>query len=67
MTEAEVMFVIGISALALWKRNLWLYLGTCISLVLFAWQVAETSWTYAIPIIILAAYMLGRSIADVWR
>jgi hypothetical protein len=62
MTQIEAIFIIGISALAMWQRDFFLYLGITAALVLYGFQFAETSWTEAIPVLILAAYMAYRSI-----
>jgi len=63
MTETEAIFIIGISALTMWQKNIFLYLGTLVGLLLFGFHFAETSWMEAVPVLFLAGYMAWRSIA----
>lgn len=62
MTQTEAILILGISALAMWQKDFFLYLGTCAALILFGYHFAETSWMEGIPILFLAGYMGYRSI-----
>lgn len=67
MTETQAIFLIGISALAMWQEDFFLYLGVCVSLILFGYHFAETSWMEAIPVLFLAGYFAWRTIAYWFR
>lgn len=62
MTQLEAFLIISISALAMWQKDFFLYLGTAVALILFGFHFAETSWMEALPVLILAGYLLYRSV-----
>lgn len=67
MTEAEAIFIIGLSALALWQRHIILYIGAFLCLMLFGLDLAQTSWMWGFGPLFLAGYMLYLSIAYWFR
>jgi len=70
MTEAEAILIIGISALALWKKGSYsplLYMGAFISFLLYGFHFAETSWMLATPVLALAGVMIWQFVAYWWR
>ena len=62
MTQIEAILILGISALALWGKDFFLYLGVAFSLTLWGWHFAETSWLEALPVLWLAGFMAYKSI-----
>lgn len=67
MEVAEVLFIIGLSALAMWQKHITLYFIAFIGVLLFGLDYAQTSWAWGIPLIGLAIYMLYKGIAWFWR
>jgi hypothetical protein len=64
---ASIVFIVGLSVLALWQRHIILYIIAFIGILLFGLDIAQTSWAYGISLLGLAAYMLYRGIAWFWR
>ena len=57
-----IVLFLAIAIIALWQKDFFLYLGVGISLIVFGYYLAETSWMEALPVLLLAAYLLYRSI-----
>ena len=62
MTQIEVILILGVSALAVWSKDFFLYLIVGFSLLLYGYHFAETSWMEALPVLGLAGYMFYRSV-----
>lgn len=62
MTQVDVLFLIGISGLALYAKSQILYIGTFVGLLLFGIQLSETSWMHSVPVLILAIWMIFKGI-----
>jgi hypothetical protein len=62
MTQADVIFIIGISGLAIYAKSQVLYGGTFIGLVLWGYQLSMDSWIHSIPVFILAGWMIFKAI-----
>lgn len=59
---ATLAFVIGLAALAMWQRDIILYIGGFAGILLVGLDVAQTSWAFGIPILAIAGYLLYRSV-----
>lgn len=62
MEIAEVLFILGLSYLALWRRHIMLYLGAFIGLLLYGLALADSDLTLGIPVLILGGFMLYEAI-----
>lgn len=62
MTQTDVLFILGISWLAIYAKSQVLYGGTCIGLVLWGYQLSMDSWMHSIPVLILAGWMMAKAI-----
>lgn len=64
---AEAIFILGLSGLAMWRKNIILYTGSFLCLLLFGLSLIETSWTWGLGPLFLAAFMMYQSIRYWWR
>ncbi|MBA7684281.1 hypothetical protein ES703_92672 [subsurface metagenome] len=62
MTQVDVLFIIDISGLAVYAKSQTLYIGTFVGLVLFGYQLSETSWIHSVPVFVLAVWMIFKGI-----
>ena len=62
----EIVFVLGFSALAVWRRwpLLWFLAGT-VALIWGMYYIPE--WRYGLPLVGLGLGMLYEGIMDFWR
>ena len=63
MTQVDVLFIIGISGLAVYAKSQTLYIGAFIVLLLFGYQLAETSWMHSVGVLLLSGWMIFKGIA----
>jgi len=64
---AEVILMLGLTAIALWERHIILYVGAFLGLLFFGIYFAETSYVLGVTVFILAAYMFFKSITYWFR
>ena len=62
METPEVLFILGLSFLALWRRHVMLYIGAFIGLLLYGLALADSDLTLGIPVLILGGFMLYEAI-----
>lgn len=62
MNQADVIFLIGISGLAMWAKSQVLYGLTCIALVIWGYQISMDSWMHSAPILLLAGWMAAKTL-----
>lgn len=62
MTQTDVIFIIGISWLAIYAKSQILYGLTAIGLAIWGYQLSMDSWMHSIPVLILAAWMIAKAI-----
>lgn len=63
---AEAIFILGLSGLAMWRKNIILYTGSFLCLLLFGLNLCETSWMWGLGPLFLAAFMMYQSIQYWW-
>lgn len=56
----ELFMVLGLTAFALWRREMWVYMPAVIALVLFGMRWAATDLMFGIPFFALAIFMAAR-------
>jgi len=64
MTLQNVLLVLGLNALAVWKGDRMLYLVGAFSALLYGFSWAETSLAAGAPALLLGGYMFFRA---VWK
>lgn len=57
MEIVDVLLVMSITGMALWRREIFLYITAIVALVLYSVQVSETYLEMSIPLWLLAIYM----------
>lgn len=57
-TIAFIVLAMGLSAIAVWKRRLFLYMAAFIGLLLISLYLGQTSWAFGLPIGLMSGYML---------
>ncbi len=63
---AQAIFILGLSGLAMWRKNIILYTGSFLCLLLFGLNLCETSWMWGLGPLFLAAFMMYQSIQYWW-
>ncbi|MBA7598129.1 hypothetical protein ES703_05139 [subsurface metagenome] len=63
---AEAIFILGLSGLAMWRKNIILYTGAFLCLLLFGLSLIETSWMWGLGPLFLAAFMMYQSVHYWW-
>ena len=61
MAIAEIAFLGGLAAVALWQRHIVLYMAAFIGLLLYGLQVADSDIKLGIPILLFGGFFLYRS------
>ncbi len=66
MTNAEVIFLLGIVGLALWSKSIFLMItGVVTSFLMCAlWVKLDDGWTYAAPALFMAFGLLFKTMYD---
>jgi len=62
MTTAEVLFVLGITGLALWSGMAWVGLIAGITALLFGLPLFGDAWQYAMPLLAIGLVLFFTSI-----
>jgi hypothetical protein len=62
MNQADVLFIIGISGLAIYAKSQVLYGGTFIGLAIWGYQLSMDSWIHSMPVLILAGWMIFKAL-----
>ncbi|MBA7641559.1 hypothetical protein ES703_49244 [subsurface metagenome] len=64
---AQAIFILGLSGLAMWRKNIILYTGAFLCLLLFGLSLIETSWMWGLGPLFLSAFMMYQSVRYWWR
>ena len=62
MNQADVIFLIGISGLAVWAKSQVLYGLVAASLVIWGHQLSMDSWIHSAPVLLVAAWMGAKAV-----
>lgn len=65
MNLHEVLFVVGITGLALWHRYLPFYILSCLIVFFIGSGWFDTSWQHGIAAMLLACYLMYRAVMQV--
>jgi hypothetical protein len=61
MNQVEVLFLLGISWLAVYAKSRWLYASVAAILGLWGYQLSTSLWLYSAAVFILAAWMVVKA------
>jgi len=67
MTESEVFFLLGMIALALWKRNQFLYFFAASVALAFGIKYIGELWYYGLPTLGIGLHLFFSAVLEFWR